>query len=89
MRMATSEVNGKNTGGKQTIVPLFPVLKSTIDTSAWILGLVSAKAELKSSTRGGGGGGSASLKVATHCLTTAPAFQGCQSFSFLRSHPNF
>ena len=43
MLMATTEVNGKNTGGKQTTVPLFPVLKGTIDTSAWIFRLVSAK----------------------------------------------
>ena len=26
---------------------------------------------------GGGGGGTVSLKVATHCQTTAPTFQGC------------
>ena len=32
---------------------------------------------------GGGGGGTASLKVGTHCQTTAPAFRSCLPLSFL------
>ena len=31
---------------------------------------------------GGGGGGTASLKVTTHCQTTAPVFQGSPPLSF-------
>ena len=31
----------------------------------------------------GGGGGTASLKVGTHCQTTAPAFCPCPPLSFL------
>ena len=33
-------------------------------------------------TQGGGGGGTGSLKVGTHCQTTAPAFLGCPPLSF-------
>ena len=38
---------------------------------------------------GGGGGGTASLKVATHCKTTAPVFQSCLPLSFLVLSPIF
>ena len=35
-----------------------------------------------------GGGGTDSLKVATHCQTTAPVFHGCPHMSFF-DHPLF
>ena len=36
---------------------------------------------------GGGGGGTASLKVGTHCQTTAPAFGHCPPLSLFLPHP--
>ena len=41
------------------------------------------------SDRGGGGGGTASLKVTTHCQTTAPVFSGLSVPEFSLTAPYF
>ena len=54
------------------------ILAKSSKKTTWIRDTDSRK-----TPEGGGGGGSASMKVATHCQTTHPAFQVCLTVSFL------